>query len=50
MAVVTFQKTTDAALAKSKYNGKIVDGSKALSYCDQLVKLTLFAVRTANKD
>jgi THO complex subunit 4 len=28
MGVVTFQRTTDAVLARSKYNGKVIDGSK----------------------
>ncbi len=30
MAVVTFQRATDAVLAQSKYNGKVIDGSKFL--------------------
>lgn len=30
MAVVSFQRAADAALAKEKYNGKIVDGSMVL--------------------
>ena len=29
MAVVTFESTEHAALARSKYNGKVVDGSKS---------------------
>ena len=31
MAVVSFQRSTDAALARTKYNGKIVDGRECLS-------------------
>ena len=31
MGVVTFQRATDAVLARSKYNGKVIDGSKFFS-------------------
>jgi THO complex subunit 4 len=30
MAVVTFQRATDAVLARSKYNGKVIDGKHKL--------------------
>lgn len=32
MAVVTFQRATDAVLARSKYDGKVIDGSKFLLF------------------
>ena len=31
MAIVTFARPGDAAVAREKYNGKIVDGSECLS-------------------
>lgn len=32
MAVVTFQRPGDAVVARTKYNQKIVDGSKSFRY------------------
>jgi hypothetical protein len=31
MAVVTFHRPTDAGVARSKYNGKVIDGSASFS-------------------
>lgn len=50
MAIITFQRPGDAAAAREKYDGKLIDGSKLFKLFSIRPVYIYFVPRTSNKD